>query len=274
MNGFVGLKRQVKNMKLYDITGYKAQYIKPNTNLIMYANFTNPFALINASLYNGVSTTVRPQKPIGTIIEKGKIVNNAGNGFGVGILKGSDKISFGNPWQNWEYYLTGYNSPVQNGKYVVPGFKDRYVFDCQLSRIGLGQNKAGKTFIVIDDYVTLKQFAENAIAQGIVTLVNLDGGASRHLRYNYKNIYISYRIPYNALAFYTELPKCPYEEPNIDAREAAKWEQWHLNRHGLLYGVDGIFGPNSFAALKNFQKQNGLPITGICDDKTREVLKQ
>ena len=261
-------------MKLYDITGYKAQYIKPNVNLYKYAQFTNPFALINASLYNGVSTTVRPKTVVGTVIENGKIVNNAGNGFGVGILKNKQTISFGNPWLDWENYLTGYISPVQNGVYVAPTFNDAYVFNSKLSRIGVGQTKDGKTVIVVDDNVTLKQFAENAIKQGIVILVNLDGGGSRHLRYNYKNIYISSRIPYNAIAFYKELPVCPYEKPSIDAREAAKWEQWQLNRHGLLSGVDGIFGSNSLAALKNFQKQNGLPVTGVCDDETREVLSK
>ena len=60
----------------------------------------------------------------------------------------------------------------------------------------------GRVCVATDDGVTLKQFAERVIAQGVDILVNLDGGGSRHLVYNGKTVYASGRVPYNAIAFY------------------------------------------------------------------------
>lgn len=189
-------------MKIYDVSALKAQYIKPESNLSVWASANLPDTLCNASLYNGVQTRRRPTgQPIGTIIENGEVVHNDGNGFGFGIVDG--RIVFGRPWeQKWETYLTGYNCPVLEGQYVKPSFTDRYVFDCALDRIGIGYTKDGKTVIVCDDRVTLQQFAEHAISAGVVTLVNLDGGGSRHLLYNGKTLYASSRVPYNAIAFF------------------------------------------------------------------------
>lgn len=194
-------------IKLYDVTNYRAQYIKPNTNLTTWASENKPVALCNASLYSGISTTSRPTgSPVGTIFEDGALVHDDGNGFGFGIE--DNHIVFGKPWERtWKYYLTGYNCPVQNGQYVKPSFTDKYVFDNKLNRIGIGQTKDNKTVIVCDDNVTLQQFAEHAIQNNITTLVNLDGGASRHLVYNNEAIYTSTRVPYNAIAFFEEKPK-------------------------------------------------------------------
>jgi predicted chitinase len=38
------------------------------------------------------------------------------------------------------------------------------------------------------------------------------------------------------------------------------------------YGVDGIFGDITLAALIKFQKDNGIPQTGIVDDETKKIL--
>ena len=183
-------------MITYDVTDCRARIIRPGENLVAYCTKNKPFACINASLYSPDKT------PTGTLIENGKQTHSAGNGFGVGIPSDSDgKLTFGKPWdRKWDEYLTGYNSPVQNGAYVDPGFEDKYVFNGYLTRIGLGQ-KDGRMYIVCDDGVTLKQFAQRAIAQGFDTLVNLDGGASRHVWYDRRARYNSYRVPYNAIVF-------------------------------------------------------------------------
>ena len=166
-------------------------------NLTVYTAQKGPFAVCNASLYD-----MRTRIPIGTIIENGKLVHDDGNGYGFGICGG--KPDFGKPWDRaWEDYLTGYNSPVQNGIYVAPGFTDSYVFKCRLARIAIGR-KQGKICIVTDDFVTLQEFAQNAIANGIDTLVNLDGGGSRHLFHDGRAYYSSQRVPYNAIAFFKE----------------------------------------------------------------------
>lgn len=273
--GMWQLPEEVKGM-LYDISGCTAKYIKPGTILANWIKkqTAKPYALINASLYESASV------PVGTIIEGRKLVHNAGNGLGVGTVHGV--LMYGAPWDiAWDDYLTGYNCPVQNGKYVAPTFSDSYVFPCKLNRIGLGR-KAGKWFIVTADGVTLQGFAEYAISQGCDTLVNLDGGGSRYLYYGGKTVYVSTRTPYNALAFYkpgTE-PKpdtCPYKEPTTNIRrgsigEGAKWVQWQLNRRGYSLTVDGIIGSKSAAALQDFQKKNGLAADGICGVNTRRAL--
>ena len=115
-------------MKLYDVTELIATYIKPNTNLTVWAAQNRPYALCNASLYSGVSTVHRPTgAPVGTIFEGGKCVSNQGNGYGFGIDNG--RIVFGGPWERqWTDYLTGYTTSVQDGAYVAPTFTDTYVF--------------------------------------------------------------------------------------------------------------------------------------------------
>lgn len=186
-------------MRLFDVTGCTAKIVQPKTNLTVYGQQAKPFALCNASLYD-FGTRI----PVGTIIENGKMVHDDGNGYGFGVMDG--KPQFGKPWDRaWSDYLTGYISPVQNGLYIAPTFRDSYVFDCYLARIGIGA-KGHQIFLVTDDYVTLRGFAEHAISAGLDTLVNLDGGGSRHLLYDSKTIYASPRVPYNAIAFFKSKP--------------------------------------------------------------------
>ena len=263
-------------MKTFDVSGCTAQIVRPSTNLTAYGNSRKPFALCNASLYD-FSTRV----PVGTLVENGAYTHNAGNGYGVGTVDGN--LAFGAPWDRvWDEYLTGYNSPVQGGRYVAPSHKDSYVFDCRLSRIGIGRTKDGRDVICVDDGVTIREFAMNAIGMGVHILVNLDGGGSRHLLYNGKLIYQSPRVPYNAIAFFkNSVPtnpkptKCPYPEPQRNLilwsrGDDVKWLQWHLNERGFRSGViDGIFGWNTWNALFAYQKTWSRFPDGICGPNTR-----
>ena len=71
-----------------------------------------PDILLNCSLYHANG------KPIGTIIDDGKMVNNAGGGFGFGTTDGTS-VGFGGPWSKaWKDYVTGYYGIVQQGKAV------------------------------------------------------------------------------------------------------------------------------------------------------------
>lgn len=47
-----------------------------------------------------------------------------------------------------------------------------------------------------------------------------------------------------------------------------------LNSVGYKLVIDGIEGPLTIAAIKDFQKKNGLPIDGIMGPKTFAVLKK
>lgn len=273
--GMWQLPEEVNGM-IYDISGLKAQYIKPGTSLAKWlaAQQRKPKALMNFSLYEGKNT------PIGTIIEGDKLVHDAGNGYGIGIVNG--ELGFGNPWTKaWEYFASGYTACVVDGKYVAPSFNDSYVFGCRLNRIGLGR-KSGKWYIVTADAVTLQGFAEYAIRNGFDTLVNADGGGSRFLYYGGKTVHTSVRTPYNALAFYGEgndviVDNCPYKRPTGNVKrgsvgEGAKWVQWKLNQRGYSLTVDGIIGSKSVNAITDFQRRNGLTADGIAGKITLGVL--
>lgn len=146
----------------------------------------------------------------------------------------------------------------------------------------------GKTYIVTDDGVTLQELATNAINRGFDTLVNLDGGGSRHLYYDNRLIYRSPRIPYNAIAFFKEdvpekpepkIEVCPYPEPTRNLYfgsrgDDVKWMQYHLTKKGFKCDVDGIFGGGTWKCVWEFQKTWTSWPDGICGPNTRrELLK-
>ncbi len=46
-----------------------------------------------------------------------------------------------------------------------------------------------------------------------------------------------------------------------------------LRSHGVYYGpIDGVVGPSTTAAVRAFQKQMGLPVTGVAGRRTRAAL--
>ena len=78
---------------------------------------------------------------------------------------------------------------------------------------------------------------------------------------------------------------CPYKEPTVNVRngsrgEGTRWVQWHLWKLKFLASekdIDGIFGSQSVAALKSFQKTAFLDKEdwdGVCGPATRTELKK
>lgn len=165
-----------------------------------------PDILLNASLYQSSG------KPIGTIIENGKMVNNAGGGFGFGTTDGAS-VGFGGPWDKvWKDYLTGYYGIVQQGKAVSKPWTDEYVFDQKLSRIAFGQLKDGRYAVFTANGVNIDQMAVQGVQAGFESLCNLDGGGSRALYWLGSWVHISTRTPYNAIAIWLE-PDTKEEKP-------------------------------------------------------------
>jgi peptidoglycan hydrolase-like protein with peptidoglycan-binding domain len=56
------------------------------------------------------------------------------------------------------------------------------------------------------------------------------------------------------------------------ASPAVKNAQAALNRNGAKLAVDGKMGKKTVAAIKAFQKKNGLKTTGKLDAKTKSAL--
>lgn len=165
-----------------------------------------PDILLNCSLYqtNG--------KPIGTIIEDDKMVNNAGGGFGFGTTDGAS-VGFGGPWAKaWKDYVTGYYGIVQQGKAVSKPWADGYVFDQKLSRVAFGQLKDGRYAVFTANGVNIDQLAVQGVQAGFESLCNLDGGGSRALYWLGRWVHISTRTPYNAIAIWLE-PDTKEEKP-------------------------------------------------------------
>lgn len=157
-----------------------------------------PDILLNCSLYHSNG------KPIGTIIEDGKMVNNAGGGFGFGTTDGAS-VGFGGPWAKaWKDYVTGYYGIVQQGKAVSKPWADGYVFDQKLSRIAFGQLKDGRYAVFTANGVNIDQLAVQGVQAGFESLCNLDGGGSRALYWLGSWVHISTRTPYNAIAIWLE----------------------------------------------------------------------
>ena len=294
-------------MKLYDVTALRCEYVKPETDLTAWGAAHKPFALCNASLYDGgVQTARRPSgPPVGTVIEEKKLVRQEGDYPGLGIKGG--KLDFGRPFtEAWDYFLAGYNCPVVDGRWNPPAWRDDYVFGTKAGRIGVAYMADRRVCILTDDGVTLRGFADHAIRRGALILVNLDGGGSRHLLYDGQLVYQSPRIPYNALAFYKDAagavgrddpgappaddlgappaddpgtpPACPYPVPTRNLLwgsrgEDVKWLQWQLNKRGFRCGaVDGVFGAHTWQAAYNYQKTWSLRPDGICGKQTRGYL--
>lgn len=163
-----------------------------------------PDIVLNCSLYHANG------KPIGTIIEDGKMVNNAGGGFGFGTADGAS-VGFAGPWDKaWKDYVTGYYGIVQQGKAVSKPWADGYVFDQKLFRIAFGQLKDGRFAVFTANGVNIDQMAIQGVQAGFESLCNLDGGGSRALYWLGSWVHISARTPYNAIAIWLE--KDPKEE--------------------------------------------------------------
>ena len=46
-----------------------------------------------------------------------------------------------------------------------------------------------------------------------------------------------------------------------------------LDREGALLVIDGDFGHGTFLAVREFQANHGLPVTGIIDDAAMQALR-
>lgn len=55
--------------------------------------------------------------------------------------------------------------------------------------------------------------------------------------------------------------------------DCVKWLQFELNRHGAGLKVDGKFGGGTFAAVCQYQRENGLTVDGIAGNATLTSLK-
>ena len=70
----------------------------------------------------------------------------------------------------------------------------------------------------------------------------------------------------------------PYKQPTTNLKkgskgEGVKWLQWELNEAGYMIDIDGIFGQDTFNAVKKFQKSCKITVDGIVGKDTKKHLK-
>lgn len=99
------------------------------------------------------------------------------------------------------------------------------------------------------------------------------------------NSVLSYIEKYNLTQYDKEasldpmdMGACPYEYPAITIKytmqgNEVKWLQWMLNRHGYNLNVDGIYGPKTLEAVKDFQKNHHLAVDGLVGKNTKSAIK-
>lgn len=87
-------------------------------------------------------------------------------------------------------------------------------------------------------------------------------------------------VPGNHITPIEEDPnRNPYDEPTKVIRYNSKgngvrWMQYALNKKGgYNLKVDGIAGPLTINALRDFQLKNNLAVDGICGENTRAALR-
>jgi hypothetical protein len=189
--------------------------------------------VINASQFSG-------NRPIGTVLESGKVVANGGNGWGFGLDKSGEvhfdrifKESAQVPWQDMisAYPILVFRGQPQTIDTGVALFKDRH----PRSAVALRGNEI--LFVTIDGRqvgrpgMTLTELRDYLVSIGCTEAINLDGGASSiQLRdrsgngsFAVVNHPLEHRDVYNVIAAYRK-PK-PEPTPPPPPGKSISWEE-------------------------------------------------
>lgn len=144
------------------------------------------------------------------------------------------------------------------------------------------------------DFISAKRYANLKTAttpKQYAELLKADGYATSSM---YVNTLINYVTKYNLSQFdwifkqeiYAASNEItvdfnPFKEPSDVIKlkskgEGVKWVQWYLWRFGLINKnqIDGIFGINTYTAVKEAQKRLGLAVDGVVGKKTKETFKK
>lgn len=110
---------------------------------------------------------------------------------------------------------------------------------------------------------------------GFTDVIKLDGGGSYYFRFGKATATSGNR----RICTVIPLGGNPYPEPTVTVkrwsmlRESVRWVQWELQYHGYSCDIDGKFGADTEAKLKEYQTKNGLTPDGKCGPATRAALR-
>lgn len=150
-----------------------------------------------------------------------------------------------------------------------------------------GVKQDGKTIYIIGMKTTSGNMILSAEAYnkfkslGLYDVIKLDGGGSFILNINGSNVAsTSENRRVNTIITFGNMDKSanPYQMPSVAIYygvkniEGVKWLQWELNRLGYKCSIDGSFGLDTKAKLKQFQKDYGLVVDGSCGNATKAKI--
>jgi len=237
-------------------------------------------------IINGTIYDVNKFKPYGNVKIDGHIIKNPQyKEYGMAWTKGSDIAYELLPSTKANYI--GCVGLLLNGTtqklYYNPDMKGTRQRSC----IGISDNNLVLYTCNGIHSKTPEKLQSYLKSKGWDSALMLDGGGSTQCIFNGSALNSpdnkgNGRIVQNYILIYLKnmKKKCPYAEPKVLIREGSRgagalWMQWHLNQvYGAGLAVDGIIGPKSIAALKQFQKEHGLTADGLCGQLTRAKLKQ
>lgn len=229
-------------------------------------------AIINGGLFDGSFKPVCHLKADGKVLAKDQY---SYWGFGWDNGKAPQLVS---SYEDLDNYISCV-CMVRNGK------AEKMTYNADVGgarqRTALGIMPDGRIWMYATLTATTPEALQKlALAKGVKDALMLDGGGSTQGISPAGTVKAS-RIVQNCICLFKDADgeKCPFTEPTANVKngsrgDGARWVQWMLNQHGYSLDVDGIFGAKSSAALRDFQKKNGLTVDGICGTMTRAVLKE
>lgn len=141
---------------------------------------------------------------------------------------------------------------------------------------------SAKRYSNLKTAITPQQFAEMLKADGYATSSKYVDTLMKYVRtYNLTRFDYACQENIYAAEIDTVADHNPYTEPIQNIKfgvrgEGTKWVQWYLWRFGLIgkTEIDGIFGVNTNAAVKESQKRLGANPDGIVGKITRDLYKK
>lgn len=137
----------------------------------------------------------------------------------------------------------------------------------------LGVNHRVVGFAAVEDFVAAMVAGEGQHLEAFVEFVLTQSLADELRDKRWDDFARVYNGPAYAQNRYAEKMAAAYAKyaGGIVTPDTAQ-VQAALNRHGFMLDVDGITGPRTRAALREFQHRMGLPVTGVADAATLAAL--
>ena len=132
----------------------------------------------------------------------------------------------------------------------------------------------------VSNLLSTSAVANKFKALGFRDVLKLDGGGSFYFNASGTTVSTAENRRVCSIIDLGKTEGNPYAVPTITLYRGVKnsaavcWLQYELKERGYKLDVDGSFGAITLAALKAYQKANGLEVDGYCGNATRASLTE